>query len=48
MNFIDISNWQAGIDLSTLFAENNLDGVIIKATEATGYTNPQFSAWAQW
>lgn len=48
MNLIDIASWQAGIDLSTLFAENNLDGVIIKATEATGYTNPQFSTWAQW
>lgn len=48
MNFIDISNWQNGIDLATLFAENNLDGVIIKATEDTGYTNPNFKTWAQW
>lgn len=48
MNFIDISNWQNGIDLETLFRENPLDGVIIKATEATGYVNPNFKAWAEW
>ena len=48
MNFIDISNWQNGIDLEALFQENPLDGVIIKATEATGYVNPNFKAWAEW
>lgn len=48
MNFIDISNWQNGIDLAVLFKENPLDGVIIKATEATGYTNPMFKTWAEW
>lgn len=48
MNFIDISNWQNGIDLETMFRENPLDGVIIKATEATGYVNPNFKAWAEW
>lgn len=48
MNFIDISSWQSGIDLATLFTSNPLDGVIIKCTEATGYTNPQFTEWADW
>ena len=48
MNFIDISNWQAGIDLATVFAQNALDGVIVKATQGTGYTNPKFKEWADW
>lgn len=48
MNFIDISSWQSDIDLETLFKENPLDGVIIKATEATGYVNPKFKTWAEW
>lgn len=48
MNFIDIASWQKGISLPTLFAENNLDGVIVKATEGEKYTNPEYSAWTQW
>ena len=48
MNFIDISSWQKGIDLSILFAENPLDGIIVKATEGTGYVNPEFVGWAEW
>ena len=48
MNVIDISNWQNGIDLATMFRENALDGVIIKASENTGYTNPNFKEWAEW
>jgi GH25 family lysozyme M1 (1,4-beta-N-acetylmuramidase) len=48
MNFIDISNWQNGIDLAELFKRNALDGVIVKATENTGYTNPNFKTWAAW
>lgn len=48
MNFMDISNWQNGIDLSVMFEKNPLDGVIIKATEATGYTSPSFKQWADW
>lgn len=48
MNFIDISNWQNGIDLATVFAQNALDGVIVKATQGTGYTNPKFKEWADW
>ena len=48
MNFIDISAWQKGIDLETLFKDNPLDGVIIKATEGIGYINPCFKEWAEW
>lgn len=36
MNGIDISSWQTGIDLTAVPA----DFVIIKATEGTGYVNP--------
>jgi len=48
MNFIDISNWQNGIDLAVLFRENTLDGVVIKATGGTSYKNPEFDGWARW
>ncbi len=36
MNGIDISSWQTGINLAAVMA----DFVIIKATEGTGYVNP--------
>ena len=48
MNFIDIASWQAGIDLKTVFTHNNIDGVIAKATEGTGYVNPEFAPWMKW
>ena len=48
LNFIDIASWQAGIDLAALFAQNPLDGVIIKATQGTGYVNSEFAAWVKW
>lgn len=48
MNFIDISSWQKGIDLPTVFAKNPLDGVVIKATEGTGYVNPFLEPWADY
>lgn len=38
MNGIDISRWQKGIDLSKV----PCDFVIIKATQGTGYTSPEF------
>ena len=44
MNGIDIASYQTGIDLSVV----PCDFVIIKATEGTGYTNPDFTrAYAQ-
>lgn len=48
MNLIDIASWQAGIDLSALFQTNQLDGVIVKATEGTGYVNPEYASWVKW
>lgn len=48
MNIIDISSWQKGIDLATVFKENPLDGVVVKATEGTNYVNPYFTGWAMW
>ena len=48
MNVIDISSWQHGLDLAALFDKNPLDGVVVKATEGTGYVNPDMKGWADW
>ena len=48
MNFIDISSYQAGIVLDTVFAQNKLDGVIVKSTEGMKYVNPYCDKWVQW
>lgn len=48
LNLIDIASWQANIDLATVFANNPLDGIIVKATEGTGYVNPYCDKWVQW
>lgn len=49
MNLIDISSWQRGIDLPSLFRRNpTLDGVIVKATQGTGYVNPCYAEWVKW
>ena len=48
MNFIDIASHQAGINLPVMFSENNLDGVIVKATQGTSYVNPYFGEWSAW
>lgn len=48
MNLIDIASWQAGIDLKAMFDTNPLDGVIVKATQGTGYVNTEYSAWTKW
>ena len=48
LNFIDISSWQTGINLEALFAQNPLDGVIVKATEGLNYVNPECDKWVQW
>ena len=49
LNGIDISNWQSGINLAVV----PCDFVVIKATEGTGYVNPDYerayrqgNAWA--
>lgn len=50
LNIIDISGWQKGLDLATLFAKNpDLDGVVIKATGGTCiYQGDTFKPWADW
>lgn len=48
MNFIDISSWQKGLDLATLFRENPLDGVIVKTTGGVSYVQPTADPWIQW
>ena len=49
LNIIDISNHQAGLNLETLFAKNpDLDGVIVKATEGTGFVDKYCDPWVQW
>ena len=42
MNGIDISSWQAGINIAAL----NADFVIVKATQGTGYLSPDFKRQA--
>lgn len=50
MNVIDISGWQKGLDLATLFSQNPaLGGVIIKATGGTCiFQKDTFEPWANW
>lgn len=48
MNAIDISSWQKGIDLASLFEKNSLNIVVCKATEGTHYLNPEFRPWMDW
>lgn len=44
MNGIDISSWQAGIDIAKL---TTTEFVIVKATGGIGYTNPYFTSQLQ-
>lgn len=50
MNILDISGWQAGLNLDTLFQKNPaLDGLVIKATGGTCiYQKNTFEPWADW
>ena len=43
MHGIDISNWQRGLDISSL----DMDFCIVKATEGLGYTDPSFHNFAE-
>lgn len=45
MRFIDISNWQGGVDLPALLP--NVDGVVCKATEGTTFVDPYCDGWIQ-
>lgn len=50
LNVIDISGWQRGLNLATLFDKNpTLGGVIIKATGGVCiYQGDTFEPWANW
>ena len=50
MNVIDISGWQAGLNLATLFAQNpDLGGVVIKITGGVCIDQSStFRPWADW
>lgn len=48
MNFIDISSWQYGLDLDTMFRENPLDGVIVKSSGGVSYVQTTCDGWIQW
>ena len=48
LNLIDIASWQSGIDLEAVFAQNPLDGVVVKSTEGMSYVNPKCDVWVQW
>lgn len=43
LKIIDISSWQADIILGNVLP--NIDGCIVKATEADSYTNPYCNKW---
>ena len=45
MHFIDISNWQGGIDLPALLP--NVDGIVCKATEGATFVDPYCDGWVQ-
>lgn len=45
MRFIDISNWQGGINLPALLP--NIDGVVCKATEGATFVDPYCDGWVQ-
>lgn len=40
LKFIDISNWQRGVDVMSVVRNGGLTAVIVKATEGTGYVDP--------
>ena len=47
MKFIDISNWQAGLDVATVVKNGGLGGVIVKATEGVGYVDKSCDKFIQ-
>lgn len=47
MKFIDISNWQAELDVATVVKNGGLGGVIVKATEGVGYVDKSCDKFIQ-
>lgn len=47
MKFIDISNWQAGLDVPTVVKNGGLGAVIVKATEGLGFVDKSCDGFVQ-
>ena len=39
LKFIDISNWQAGLDVASVVRNGGLSAVVVKATEGVGFVD---------
>lgn len=40
LRFVDVSNWQRGMDLAAVVSNGGLAGAVVKATEGVGYVDP--------
>ena len=40
LRFVDVSDWQRGMDLAAVVRGGGLAGAIVKATEGVGYVDP--------
>lgn len=47
MKFIDISNWQAGLDIPTVVKNGGLGAVVVKATEGVSYVDKSCDKFVQ-
>lgn len=47
MKFIDISNWQAGLDVASVARNGGLGGIIVKATEGIGFVDKSCDKFVQ-
>ena len=47
MKFIDISNWQAGLDVVSVVRNGGLGGIIVKATEGLGFVDKSCDRFVQ-
>lgn len=47
LKFIDISNWQAGLDVASVVRSGGLGGVIVKATEGLGFVDRSCDGFVQ-
>lgn len=47
LKFIDISNWQAGLNVASVVRNGGLGGVIVKATEGLGFVDKSCDGFVQ-
>lgn len=47
LKFIDVSNWQAGLDVASVVRNGGLGGVIVKATEGLGFVDRSCDGFVQ-